>query len=129
MAKFYAHMHTGECIEFEGQCWEDGGFSTDADGNPKCDHRGNTVAKFSVESRTIRDEVIEVLRDGSRDDRFLEIVCDGSMPSDLFLTTQNTAVDDAQFRVPALLDTTPEQEEAEADAVIDAAIAFLAKQS
>ena len=74
---------------------------------------------------TIRDQILEVLRDGSRSDRFLEIVCDGSVPADLFLTTENTDRDGAQFRVPALLDTTAEQEEAEADAVIEAALEFL----
>ena len=76
-------------------------------------------------AKTIRDQILEVLRDGRRIDRFLEIVCDGSRPSDLFLTTENTDRDSAQFRVPALRDTTAEQEEAEADAVIEAALEFL----
>ena len=89
----------------------------------------SVIEYVDAAAKTIRDQILEVLRDGRRIDRFLEIVCDGRMPSDLFLTTENTDRDGAQFRVPALLDTTPEQEEAEADAVIDAAIAFLTKQS
>jgi hypothetical protein len=49
MSFFWAHMHVGHSTQFVGQCWEDGGFGTDDEGNPVRDCNGNSVAKFSVE--------------------------------------------------------------------------------
>ncbi len=46
---FWAFMHVGRTIQFVGQSWEDGGFTTDDEGDPVSDVRGNTVASSSVE--------------------------------------------------------------------------------
>jgi hypothetical protein len=65
---------------------------------------------------TIKDDILAVMRDGSRIDRFLEITCDDGAARELFLTTEDATR--VQFRVPASLDATAGDEEAAADAVI-----------
>jgi hypothetical protein len=71
---------------------------------------------------SLRDEILSVMRDGSRIDRYLEITCVDDPPCDLFLTTKNTAV--VQFAVP-VCDGATEGEEEAADAVISEAREFL----
>lgn len=46
---FWAHMHYGGNIRFVGHSWKDGGFYCDDTGRPIRDHKGNTVATFTVE--------------------------------------------------------------------------------
>ena len=50
LAVFTAHFHVGGSTVFLGQTWEDGGFSVDDNGNPKCDHKGNAVSLWSTRS-------------------------------------------------------------------------------
>ena len=72
---------------------------------------------------TIKDDILAVMRDGSRIDRFLEITCDDGAERDLFLTHEDTSR--VQFRVPASIDATAGDEEAAADAIIQDATEFL----
>jgi hypothetical protein len=72
---------------------------------------------------SLRDEILAVMRDGSRIDRFLEITCVDDPPCNLFLTTKNTAV--VQFAVPVCDGETEGDEEEAADAVISEAREFL----
>ncbi len=46
----WAHMHVGHTMKFVDMAWEDGGFSTNDDGDPVADPKGNTVAQFSCEA-------------------------------------------------------------------------------
>ncbi len=46
---FWASLHVGGSTQFVGQCWADGGYRTNADGDPISDSNGNTVATFTVE--------------------------------------------------------------------------------
>jgi hypothetical protein len=48
LSVFSVTMHVGGSCEFLEVTWEGGAFTVDKDGNPLCDHLGNTVAKFSV---------------------------------------------------------------------------------
>lgn len=38
----------GKELRFVGKTWEEGGFHTDAEGNPIRDSRGNTISRFVV---------------------------------------------------------------------------------
>lgn len=48
LSVFFASTHVGGRYEFLANNWEEGGFSVDSEGNPKCDAAGNTVARYSV---------------------------------------------------------------------------------
>jgi hypothetical protein len=63
---------------------------------------------------TIRDQILSVIRDGSRIDRFIE-----SGPNGLFVTTENEA--ERQVRIGFGDGTTEEQEEKWADELIELA--------
>ena len=64
---------------------------------------------------TLREDVLSVMRDGSRIDRYLEL-CDGEM----YLTTRNTA--ERQYRVPPSLDASEEDDEESVDLLLDDAM-------
>lgn len=61
---------------------------------------------------TIRDQVLSVIRNGNRIDRFIEAGADG----ELFVTTENTA--ETQIKIGCGFDTTESEEEEWADALI-----------
>jgi hypothetical protein len=67
---------------------------------------------------TLREDVLSVMRDGSRIDRYLEL-CDGEM----YLTTRNTT--ERQYRVPPSLDASEEDEETSVDLLLDDAMLIL----
>ena len=72
---------------------------------------------------TLREDILAVMRDGCRIDRFLEITCVDDPPCELFLTTENIGA--VQFKVPVSLDGEPEQEEDNVDSIIAEATAYL----
>lgn len=76
---------------------------------------------------TLRDDILAVMRDGSRIDRYLEITCVDDPPCEMFLTTQ--ASGRVQFEVPASVDATADDEEASADAIIEQARDYLTANS
>ena len=57
----------GKEIRFVGNTWEDGGFQTDADGNPIRDVRGNTISRFAVAEIDERDsaQLLKAFGEGS----------------------------------------------------------------
>lgn len=61
---------------------------------------------------SIRDQILSVIRDGNRIDRFIEAATDGT----LFVTTENTA--EQQIKIGCGFDTTESEEEEWADALI-----------
>jgi hypothetical protein len=71
----------------------------------------------------IRDDILEVMRDGRRIDRYLEITCTDDPPCILFLTTQDT--DRVQFRVDFCDGLTEDEEIESADAILSAAREYL----
>jgi len=42
-------------IRFVGNCWKDGGFFIDEDGDPKCDYLGNSVSRHTITEIDERD--------------------------------------------------------------------------
>jgi hypothetical protein len=72
----------------------------------------------------IRDDILAVMRDGRRIDRYMEITCTDDPPCILFLTTLNT--DGAvQFRVGACEGLTEDEEIESADAILAEAREYL----
>lgn len=73
----------------------------------------------------IRDDILAVMRDGQRIDRYLEITCTDDPPCILFLTTQDTTPGRVQFRVDACEGMTEDEEMESADATLAAAREYL----
>lgn len=73
----------------------------------------------------LRGDVLAVMRDGSRIDRFLEATCADDPPVELFLTTRNTA--HAQYEVPVCMDSTEYEEASSVDAIIQQALTHLSE--
>jgi hypothetical protein len=73
----------------------------------------------------IRDDILSVMRDGRRIDRYLEITCTDDPPCILFLTTQDTTPGRVQFRVDACEGLTEDEESESADAILAEAREYL----
>ena len=71
----------------------------------------------------IREDILSVMRDGRRIDRYMEITCTDDPPCILFLTTQDT--DRIQFRVEVCEGLTEDEEIESADAILSAAREYL----
>ena len=71
----------------------------------------------------VREDILAVMRDGRRIDRYMEITCTDDPPCILFLTTQDT--DRIQFRVEVCEGLTEDEEAESADAVLSAAREYL----
>ena len=71
----------------------------------------------------IRDDILKVMRDGRRIDRYMEITCTDDPPCILFVTTQDT--DRVQFRVDVCDGLTEDEEIESADAILAAAREYL----
>lgn len=56
LSYFWFHRHIGGSSDFVGTCWEDGAITVDEDGNPKCDWRGNSIAKYSAEKLDVTNK-------------------------------------------------------------------------
>ncbi|MFZ9890175.1 MAG: hypothetical protein ACO3JL_21970 [Myxococcota bacterium] len=66
-----------------------------------------------------REDILAVMQDGTRIDRFLQITCVDDPPCDLLLTTEDASR--VQFRVPPWA--------ADADEIIERATAYLLENS
>ena len=59
---FWYSRHVGGTGDFVGTCWEDGGLIVDDNGNPTCDWKANSIAKYTVEKLDVanRDHCVAV---------------------------------------------------------------------
>lgn len=73
----------------------------------------------------IREDILAVMRDGRRIDRYMEITCTDDPPCILFLTTKDTTPGRVQFRVDACEGLTEDEEIESADAILAAAREYL----
>lgn len=73
----------------------------------------------------IREDILAVMRDGQRIDRYMDITCTDDPPCILFLTTRDTTPGRVQFRVDACEGLTEDEEIESADAILAAARVYL----